>query len=228
MLQELQNLISVAPTTTAASAEQALGLMLTRRTVRPKNMTAPGPDASQLAQILGAAAHAPDHGRTLPWRLVQVPESARDALAQVFVDALLEREADASEEQIGRAREKAYRSPELLLMVVKEALADEGDAPRSSCDSGGQSFAESCAAAGCALQNMMLVATALGFASGLTSGGSLQAKSFRAFFGLLANEHAICFVSFGTLSASGQKSRGERPAVEQYFSVLQETAECTA
>ena len=41
------------------SAEQALGLMQTRRTVRPKNMTGPGPDAEQLELILSAAAHAP-------------------------------------------------------------------------------------------------------------------------------------------------------------------------
>ena len=101
------------------SAEQALGLMQTRRTVRPKNMTGPRPDAGQLELMLSAAAHAPDHGRVQPWRLIQVPAVARHALAQTFVNALLEREPDASEEQLQRAREKAHRSPELLLMVVK-------------------------------------------------------------------------------------------------------------
>lgn len=192
------------------SAEQALGLMQTRRTVRPKNMTGPGPDAEQLELILSAAAHAPDHGRVQPWRLIQVPEAARNALAQTFVDALLEREPDASEEQLQRAREKAHRSPELLLMVVKRA--DDANAEAT--------FAESCTAAGCALQNMLLAATALGFASGLTSGGSLQSASLRRFFKLAGSEHAICFLSLGTLAERGQKMRGERPCISEYLTVL--------
>ncbi|QIL84000.1 nitroreductase [Diaphorobacter sp. HDW4A] len=188
------------------SAEQALGLMQTRRTVRPRNMTGPGPDAEQLEAILNAAAHAPDHGRVQPWRLIQVPPKARDALAQTFVDALLEREPDASEEQLLRAREKAHRSPELLLIV-----AVRGD---------DAAFAESCTAAGCALQNMLLAATALGFASGLTSGGSLQSASLRRFFRISESEHAICFLSLGTLAERGQKLRGERPCTSEYLSVL--------
>ncbi|WP_228529560.1 nitroreductase family protein [Diaphorobacter caeni] len=190
----------------AMSAEQALGLMQTRRTVRPKNMTRPGPDIEQLEAILSAAAHAPDHGRAQPWRLIQVPARARDALAQAFVDALREREPDASAEQLLRAREKAHRSPELLLMV-----ATRGD---------DAAFAESCTAAGCALQNMLLAATALGFASGLTSGGSLQSASLRRFFRISDNEHAICFLSLGTLAERGQKMRGERPCSSEYLSVL--------
>ena len=192
------------------SAEQALGLMQTRRTVRPKNMTGPGPDAEQLELILSVAAHAPDHGRVQPWRLIQVPAVARHALAQTFVDAVLEREPDASEEQLQRARDKAHRSPELLLMVVKRA--DDANAEAT--------FAESCTAAGCALQNMLLAATALGFASGLTSGGSLQSASLRRFFKLAESEQAICFLSLGTLTERGQKMRGERPCVSQYLSVL--------
>lgn len=198
------------PLAPQVSAEQALGLMQTRRTVRPKNMTEPGPTAQQLELILSAAAHAPDRGRAQPWRLVQVPPAARNALAQAFVDALIEREPAASSEQLQRAREKAFRSPELLLMVVRRGDGADADA----------AFAESCTAAGCALQNMLLAATALGFASGLTSGGSLQSASLRNFFGLASNERAICFLSLGTLAEGGQRMHGERPCISQYLSVL--------
>ena len=43
-------------------------LMQSRQTILPKRLIAPGPDASQLAMILNAAASAPDHGQLLPWR----------------------------------------------------------------------------------------------------------------------------------------------------------------
>ena len=188
-----------------ASPQQLLELMAARRSVRPKNMSDVGPDASQLALILGAAAHAPDHGRQLPWRLVQVPGSARDALAQVFVDAVLERDPDTGPELLGRAREKAYRSPALWLLIAR------GNA---------SAMPEACISAGCALQNMLLVATALGLASGVTSGESLQAQCFRAFFGLGEDERAVCFLSLGTLSEKGQKPSGERPSPAQYVSTL--------
>ena len=55
----------------------AAALMQTRQTILPKRLMAPGPDAEQLALILGAAASAPDHGQLLPWRFVLVPQASR-------------------------------------------------------------------------------------------------------------------------------------------------------
>ena len=48
------------------SANALAALLQARQTVLPKRLGAPGPDAAQLAAILGAAAHAPDHGGLLP------------------------------------------------------------------------------------------------------------------------------------------------------------------
>ncbi len=189
----------------AAAALQAL--MQRRQTVLPKRLGAPGPDVDQLAAIVGAAGQSPDHGRLLPWRLVLVPEAARPALADAFAQALTERDAEALPEQIAQAREKAYRSPVLLLAVVDVA---RGDAAIPA--------AERIAAAGCALQNMLLMATALGFGSALTSGKALSSRALRRLFALEEGEEALCFLSIGT--AASAKPPRVRPGPEAYLSVL--------
>src|SRR3546814_13783821 len=71
-------------------------------------LQAPGPTAAQLAQMLDAAMHVPDHGRLAPWRFLHISGEARLALGEILASRLREREPDASavaleKEQIGRA-----------------------------------------------------------------------------------------------------------------------------
>jgi nitroreductase len=72
--------------------------------------------------------------------------------------------------------------------------------------------------AGCAVQNMLLMATALGYGSALTSGKALKSAGLRALFGLAAGDHALCFVSIGTVQS--RKSARLRPAAADYVSAL--------
>ncbi len=102
----------------------AADLIRARQTVLPKRLAAPGPDDAQFLAMLEAAAAAPDHGQLLPWRFVAVPDSRRAELGEVFAQALAERDADATPEQREQAREKAFRSPRLLLLVVDAARGD--------------------------------------------------------------------------------------------------------
>ena len=182
-------------------------LLQSRQTILPKRLMAPGPDAEQLALILGAAAHAPDHGQLLPWRLVVIADTERAALGSAFADALAERDAAALPEQLQQARDKAMRAPLLLMLVVEDARGD------AEID-----LLERVVSAGCAVQNMLLMATALGFASALTSGKALKSSSLRTLFGLLPREHAICFLSVGT--AQRAKAARVRPTPDQYVSYL--------
>ena len=168
----------------------AAALIQSRQTILPKRLGGPGPSASELAQILQAAAHAPDHGQLLPWRFILVPQAARPPLADVFAQALLERDPAATAEQAEQAREKAYRSPVLLLAVVD---AERGDAEID--------LAERTVSAGCAVQNMLLMA-----------------PSLRALFQLAASEQALCFISIGTVLS--RKAVRARPAASAYVSTL--------
>jgi len=191
-----------------AAIELACELIHTRQTVLPKRLCAPGPDARQTSQILAAAAHAPDHHELLPWRLVTVPASARAALGDAFAAALRERDAAATPAEIAQAREKAARAPLLLLAVVRLRDADEEIPPH-----------ERLISAGCAIQNLLLMAHALGFGAALTSGKALQSAPLRELFKLGQDEQALCFINIGT--PEHPKPIRQRPAVERYVSVLE-------
>ncbi|WP_309246822.1 nitroreductase family protein [Ramlibacter montanisoli] len=80
---------------------------------------------------MGAAAAAPDHGELIPWRFVIIPDDARSSLADAFAASLRERDAQATEEQLTQARDKAFRSP-LLLLAVATMGEPAGDIPPPS------------------------------------------------------------------------------------------------
>lgn len=199
------SLLSIAPDSDLASL--AATLMQSRQTILPKRLLAPGPDAKQLGTILSAAATAPDHGQLQPWRFVLVPQAARARLAGVFGTALMERDARATPEQLAQACEKAYRSPLLMLAVVE---GQRGDAEID--------LAERIVSAGCAIQNMLLLATAFGYGSAITSGKALKSAGLRALFGLAASEQALCFVSIGTTQS--RKPARLRPVPPDFVSIL--------
>lgn len=195
------------PGAVGGCAAMAADLIQARRTVLPKRLVAPGPDAAQRQAILAAATAAPDHGQLLPWRFVIVPPHARAALAEVFAEALRERDPGATTDQQDQAREKAYRAPWLLLAVVDGARGDPSIG-----------LLERVVSAGCAVQNMLLMATALGFGSALTSGKAMSSTALRRLFGLGEAEQALCFVSVGTVAAS--RPPRARPAVADCVSTL--------
>src|ERR1035437_4970333 len=96
----------------------ALTLMHSRQNILPRHLVPPGPTPQVMQDILAAAAAAPDHRQLLPWRFVIVPAPGRARLAEVFGLALLDRDPNATQEQIERAREKAHRAPFLMLAVA--------------------------------------------------------------------------------------------------------------
>ena len=79
-------------------------------------------------------------------------------------------------------------------------------------------LAERVVSAGCAVQNMLLMATAQGYGSALTSGKALKATGLRTLFQLAASEQALCFISMGTVVS--RKAARVRPAASTYVSTL--------
>ncbi len=200
-------------------AEFAKALLHSRQHVAPRRLLAPGPSAEQLADILAAAAAAPDHGQLLPWRFVGVSAEKRADLAGVFAQALRERDALATPEQLEAARDKAQRAPILMLAIARLAGSDpQREAEREQAGELWVSDAERLVSLGCAIQNMLLAAHALGFGSGLTSGQALGSAGLRRLFALQAHEQAVCFVNIGTVSRA--KPARVRPLAEAFFSYL--------
>jgi len=200
-------------------SEFANALMHSRQHVAPRRLVAPGPSQSQLADILATAAAAPDHGQLLPWRFALVPVEKRADLAEVFGQALLERDAQATHEQLDTARDKAHRAPCLMLAIARlEGSDPQREAEREQAGELWVCDAERLVSLGCAIQNMLLSAHALGFGSGLTSGQALSSAGLRSLFALQAHEQAVCFVNIGTVSRA--KPTRVRPALAAFFSSL--------
>lgn len=189
------------------ASEWVSTLMESRQTILPKRLVSPGPSAQQLQALFNAAAQAPDHGQLLPWRFVLIAEASRPLLAEVFAEALQTRDPNATAEQQSQAREKAFRAPFLCLVVVDGARGDPDI-----------DFDERMISAGCALQNLLLMATAQGFGSALTSGKALKSAPLRALFGLGPLEKAVCFVSLGTVQT--RKPARTRPSPADFVQTL--------
>jgi nitroreductase len=177
-----------------------------RRHVGLRRLQAPGPDDAALARIMDAAAQAPDHGCLLPWRFVLVPSTRRADLGAVFEEALVRRDPGADAAARASARAKAFHAPCLLVAVLV-------DAPGTAIP-----VEEKLISLGCALQNVLLAAQALGFASGLASGGALDTPAMRRLLALAAHERAVCFIGIGTGEA--RKAPRMRPQPGRFFSSL--------
>lgn len=178
-----------------------------RVTVLPRRLTEPGPSEDDKQRILEAASTAPDHRQILPWRLIEIPLGAREGLARVFEDDLMGRDPLCTAEERERAREKAHRSPWLLAAVCREQDSE----PLVSLH-------ERYVSLGCAIQNILLTATALGFHASLTTGQALRSAAMADFIGVQPHEAMACFISIGT--AGSLPKPKTRPHVHQYFSTL--------
>ena len=197
----------MSSTTDHEILDAALTLIHSRQHVSPKRLGNPGPDREQIATILGAAGAAPDHGQLTPWRVVIIPAERRHLLADAFAEALVERDPEATEVQKQDARDKAYRGPFLLLVIARLDPA-----------LGSAHSQERLISAGCAVQNMLLTAHAMGFGAGLSSGRALYSQRMRLVFGLTEHEQPLCFLTVGTVLR--RKSPRLRPATDDYTSTL--------
>ncbi len=187
--------------------DMALTLIHSRQHTSPKRLGDPGPTPEQIEIILGAAGAAPDHGLLNPWRMIIIPPERRHLLGEAFAAALVERDGAATEVQMQEASAKALRGPFLILMVA-----------RLDPELGPTHPQERIISAGCAIQNMLLVAHAMGFGAGLSSGRALYSQKMRLLFGLNAHEQPLCFLSVGTVIR--RKPARPRPVMGDYTSSL--------
>ncbi len=81
-------------------SQETIDLLLTRRSVKPFTMAAPGPDASELEIILRAGARVPDHGKLAPWRFILFRGDARASFGEVLRKRFAEVEPGANEDRL--------------------------------------------------------------------------------------------------------------------------------
>jgi nitroreductase len=163
----------------------ALSLLQTRRSAKPRDLVAPGPSATELETILGIAARTPDHGKLSPWRFVVVGPDQRDTLETLLIRALPESNPDANEAHFTKAREFAHQAPSLVVLI---------SAPIADHKIPVWEQQLSCGAAG---MNLLLAATALGYAGGWITGWAAYSERVSAAF-CGSGERIAGFLFLGT------------------------------
>ena len=171
-----------------------LSLLATRRSGKPRDLIAPGPDAAQLDQILEIAARTPDHGKLAPWRFVVVPEDRRITLARVITEAYRAERPQAARLEIEALEQFATQAP--ALVVVLSSPKPESHIP----------LWEQELSAGAACMNLLHAAHAMGFAGGWLTGWAAYSDAVRDAFGA-APERVAGFIFLGTPA----KQLEERP-----------------
>ncbi len=166
-------------------ATTPLTLLSTRRSGKPRDLVAPGPDEAQLRRMLEIALRTPDHGKLSPWRFVIVAGDQRDALATLLERAYRAERPDAGRLEIEAAHQFARQAPALIVVLSSPVMGSKIP------------VWEQHLSAGAAIMNLLHAAHAMGFAGGWLTGWPSYSDQVRDAFGS-ADERIAGFVFIGT------------------------------
>jgi nitroreductase len=183
-----------------------LSLLSTRRSGKPRDLVAPGPDDAQLRQILEIAARTPDHGKLAPWRFVIVPADKRAALAETITAAYRAERPQAARLEIEALEQFATQAP--ALVVVLSSPKVDSHIP----------LWEQELSAGAAGMNLLHAAHALGFAGGWLTGWAAYSDAVRDAFGA-EPERIAGYIFLGT--PAKQLEERPRPDLQKIISTWQ-------
>ncbi|HEX3574818.1 MAG TPA: nitroreductase [Rhodopila sp.] len=178
----------------------ALELMLTRESAL--KLEAPGPSAEELDRMFAGAVRAPDHGRLRPWHFVVIPEGQRAAFGALMAESLRRRDPAASDSELQRERDKAFRSPVIVVVAAKVQRGHK--IPEI----------EQVASASAAAQTIMLAAPALGYGAVWKTGAPAYDPAVKTALGLSAVDDIIGFLYIGT--RTGGSSPVPRPVTKDF------------
>lgn len=169
-------------------------MLATRRSGKPRDMIAPGPDGVQLRAILSSAMRVPDHGKLAPWRLVVIKD--RLAFAAMLQKAFRASRAMPDRADVEAIDQFAHQAP--ALVAVLSTPVEPSKIP----------LWEQQLSAGAICMNLLAAATAHGFvASWLTGWASVDPEVGAALGCASRNDRITGFVFIG----SPGRALDERP-----------------
>ncbi len=130
-----------------------LALLKTRRSTVAKDMVPPGPSGDQLDELLQIAVRVPDHGKLAPWRFILLQDEARTEFGARLAARFKELNPAVGAELIEFERSRFERAP-VVIGVVSTA------GPHAKIPEWEQQLS-----AGAVCQNLLIAATAMGFAA---------------------------------------------------------------
>jgi nitroreductase len=163
----------------------ALELLKTRRSVKPRDMRGPGPSPAELDTVLTIAARVPDHGKIAPWRFIVFEGDARLKAGELIAKVFAAKNPDATPEQI--AIEKARFAEAPLVIAVVSSIKPHPKVPPWEQE----------LSAGASAMNIVIAATALGYAANWLTGWMAFDRDVLTGLGLTADEKLAGFIHIG-------------------------------
>jgi nitroreductase len=166
----------------------ALELLKTRRSVKPREMTAPGPSPAELETILTIGARVPDHGKLAPWRFIIFEGDARERAGEVIAGVFARKNPNASPAEIDVEKRRLTDAP-LVIGIVSFTRPHPKVPPW-----------EQELSAGASAMNIVTAATALGYGACWLTGWFAFDRDVLEAIGLKADEKLVGFIHIGTPS----------------------------
>jgi nitroreductase len=140
----------------------------------------------EIEQMLEAAALAPNHRMTQPWRFRVLGPQSRRAYGTALGERKARKIEDAGAAQLVRDK-IAGEHASLPAMIVVAMVQDENPEIRE----------EDYASVMMAIQNLSLVATELGLGTHIKTGAVMEDPAARAAAGVAGNERIVAVVNIG-------------------------------
>lgn len=164
----------------------ALAPLLDRRSTPSRLLTAPGPTEDELAALLTAAVHVPDHGKLAPWRFLRIQGEARARLGNLLADRQRARDPAAPTAVVDKDRERFNFAP--LVIGVIASLVPGHKVPEQ----------EQLLSAGCVCFSLLQAANALGYGAQWLTGWAAYDDVVTQRLGLGPDERLIGFIHIGS------------------------------
>lgn len=160
------------------------GYLQTRRSGKPRDMVAPGPNDAEIDAMIAIAARTPDHGKLAPWRFVVIPADRRAAFAALLRRAQLAENPQATEAQL-EASDRFANEGEALVVILSAPV--DSHVPRWEQE----------LSAGAATMNLLHAAHAMGYVASWLTGWAAYSDRVRDAFGS-PNDRIAGFVFIGS------------------------------
>jgi nitroreductase len=182
----LENASDLAPK--ELTMPDALELLKHRRSVKPREMTAPGPSPAELDTILTIGARVPDHGKLAPWRFIVFEGDARLRAGELIAQVFARKNPQATPAEIEVEKKRLTDAP-LVIGVVSFTKPHPKVPPW-----------EQELSAGASAMNIVTAATALGYGACWLTGWFAFDRDVLEALGLKADEKFAGFIHIGTPS----------------------------
>ena len=136
----------------------AIELLKIRRSVKPREMSGPGPSPAELETILTIGARVPDHGKLTPWRFIVFEGDARARAGEIIARVFAQKNPGARRPR-SKSRSGALMDAPLVIGVVSFTK------PHPKVPAWEQELS-----AGASAMNIVTAATALGYGANWLTG----------------------------------------------------------